>query len=336
LINFNRYNNLAAKYLSGNCNSTEKEQFELWLLASDEHKQWFETQKAVWNFSNAAVLSTEVDVEAALSKVHQRIAFMQEHHQHEVKHARKFVSVYRWVASAAAVFLLGLAVLFFMKNEQTSTLQHITATQKSETPLQLPDGSEVYLNENSEIGFPEQFADGLRQTTFKGIGLFEIAANPDKPFQIVADHFGVEVLGTKFNINAVPGADHYKVDLLEGKIRLFTFDQNPEERIEQLILLPGERGVFDSQSRRLSRVDGTDHNFLFWKTGILEFINTPLTDALKTINENYAINFILAEQHNDLRITARFENESSDELIESLQTIFNFEVTRNGQTVYLR
>ncbi len=31
------------------------------------------------------------------------------------------------------------------------------------------------------------------------------------------------------------------------------------------------------------------------------------------MNENYAINFILAEQHHDLRITARFENESSDE-----------------------
>lgn len=334
--NLNRYNNLAAKYLSGNCNSTEREQFELWLLASDEHKQWFETQKSVWNFSNAAILSSEIDVEAALSKVHQRIAFMQKHHQHEVKHARKSVSVYRWVASAAAVFLLGLAVLFFMRNEQAPAMQHITATQKSETPLQLPDGTEVYLNENAEIGFPEQFADGLRQTTFKGIGLFEVVANPDKPFQIVADHFGVEVLGTKFNINAVPGADQYKVDLLEGKIRLFTFDQNPEERIEQLILLPGERGVFDAQSRRLARVELADLNFLSWKTGILEFINTPLIDALKTMNENYAINFILAEQHHDLRITARFENESSDELIESLQTIFNFEVTRNGQTVYLR
>jgi len=54
------------------------------------------------------------------------------------------------------------------------------------------------------------------------------------------------------------------------------------------------------------------------------------------MNENYAINLVLSEQHHDLRITARFENESSEELIESLQTIFNFEVTRNGQTVYLR
>lgn len=336
MINLNRYNKLAAKYLSGNCNSTEKQQFEQWLLVSDKHKQWFETQKKVWNFSNAAVLSTAIDVEAALQQVHQRIAFMQKNHQHEAKHARKSVSVYRWVASAAAVFLLGLAVLFFMRNEQTPQMQHITAAQKSETPLQLPDGSEVYLNENAEIGYPEQYAAGLRQATFKGIGLFEIVSNPEKPFQIVADHFGVEVLGTKFNINAVPGADQYKVDLLEGKIRLFTFDQNPEERIEQLILLPGERGIYDAQSRRLVRADQTDLNFLSWQTGILEFINTPLTDALKTMNENYAINLVLSEQHHDLRITARFENESSEELIESLQTIFNFEVTRNGQTVYLR
>jgi len=336
LRKFIRYKNLAAKYLSGNCISAEQQQFERWLSLSDKHKHWFEGQTKIWEFSKANTLSDSINVETALNKVNQRIAFMHQPQPNRNKAARKPVSVYNWVAGAAAVFLLGLAVLFFMKNETQPQMQIYAATEKTDSPLLLPDGSSVYLNGGSEIVYPEAFVTDIRQTTFKGEALFEVEAQPEAPFQILMDHFGVEVLGTKFNLKAAPDSDQYFVDLINGKLRLFTFDQDADSRIEQLILLPGERGIFDAATKRLSRAKQTDLNFMAWHSGILEFINTPLTDALETINANYSVRFVLDEKHHDLRITARFEKESSEELIESLQTIFSFEVTRNGQTVYLR
>lgn len=335
-LNFlNRHKNLAAKYLSGNCNTAEKQWFEHWLSVSDENQRWFDNQKLIWNSSEAKSLKHDLDVELALSKVHQRIAFMHNHHKISVKQANRFSALNKWVASAAAVLLLGLAVFFVLKSESKQPLQHIAASQKMDVPLQLPDGSEVILNTNSEITYPQEFSTSKRTTSFRGEALFEVAGNPEKPFQILTDHFGVEVLGTKFNLNAMPGSDKYIVDLIEGKLRLFTFDQNPNDRIEQLVLLAGERGVFDVETRRIERTAQTDLNFMAWHSGILEFINMPLVDALETINASYHINFILSAEHKDLKITARFENESVEELIESLQTIYNFEVTRNGDMVYL-
>jgi ferric-dicitrate binding protein FerR (iron transport regulator) len=336
LRKFIRYKNLAAKYLSGNCNSAEQQQFERWLSLSDKHKHWFKGQTKAWELSKANTLSDSINVETALNKVNQRIAFMHQPQPHRNKAARKPVSVYSWVAGAAAVFLLGLAVLFFMKNETQPQMHVFAAIEKTETPLQLPDGSSVFLNSGSEIAYPEGFDSDIRQTTFKGEALFEVESNPEAPFQILTDHFGVEVLGTKFNLKAAQETDQYFVDLIEGKLRLFTFDQDPNSSIEQLILLPGERGIFDAATKRLFRAKQTDLNFMAWHSGILEFINTPLTDALETINAHYPVKFLLADKHHNLRITARFEKESSEQLIESLQTIFSFEVIRDGQTVYLR
>jgi len=122
--------------------------------------------------------------------------------------------------------------------------------------------------------------------------------------------------------------------LIHGKVRLFTFDENPEELLEQLLLLAGETGVYDTETGRLSRAKTTDNNFMSWKTGVLEFVNAPLPEVIKTLNRVYNIKIQLASKHDALRLTARFEGETADQLIESLQTIFEFELLREDNQVY--
>lgn len=325
---------MSAKYLTGNCSKDEKLRLERWLAVSEVNQRWFEQRKLAWKLAGTSEAVEAIDTEAALASVHQKISDIAQQQQFLPRQRSITRRVSTWAAGVAAVLVLGMAVIFMLKKDKPVALETFVMNEKSSEALQLADGSEVFMNIGSQLQYAAAFDEKRFVTGFEGEALFDVQSNPDKPFRILLDHLGVEVLGTSFNLRAIPGSSTYSLDLIHGKVRLFTFDENPEELIEQLILLAGESGVYDTETGRLSRSKTTDKNFMSWKTGVLEFVNVPLPEVIKTLNRVYNINIQLASKHDSLRLTARFEGETADQLIESLQTIFEFELLREADQVY--
>lgn len=334
MINKKGYELLSAKYLTGNCSKDEKLRLEQWLAVSEVNQRLFEQRKLSWKLAGSSELTKTIDTEAALAAVHQKINSHEQQQRFVAKRRSITSRVSAWTAGVAAVLVLGLSVLFFLKKEKPVEMQTFVMNEKASDAMLLPDGSEVFLNTGSQLQYVSNFDENRLVAGFQGEALFDVQSNPDKAFQILLDHLGIEVLGTSFNLRAIPGSSSYSLDLIHGKVRMFTFDENPEELMEQIILLAGERGVYDTQTGRLTRSETTDNNFLSWKTGVLEFINTPLPEVVKTLNRVYNMNIKLGSKHDSLRLTARFEGETADQLIESLQTIFQFEMLRDGNQVY--
>ena len=68
--------------------------------------------------------------------------------------------------------------------------------------LTLPDGTEVWLNSDSELTFPDHFTGRERRVNLVGEGYFKVTKDKEHPFRIKAPNFTVTVLGTEFNIRA--------------------------------------------------------------------------------------------------------------------------------------
>jgi transmembrane sensor len=99
----------------------------------------------------------------------------------------------------------------------------------------LPDGSIVWLNAASSLRFPIAFAGGERNVSLTGEAFFEVAHMTNKPFKVaVEDGSTVEVLGTRFNINAYTDDALVKTTLLQGSVRLTT------KAAAQQLLKPGQ------------------------------------------------------------------------------------------------
>lgn len=334
MINKKIYDKLSVKYLTGNCSKDEAIRLEQWIAVSEVNQRLFDQKSLAWTLSASQKAVKPINTEEALASVHQRIEAIEQRHyfvpkQHSI--ARR-ISI--WAAGVAAALVLGFAVFAVLRNDKAVVMESFVMNEKSNESLVLPDGSEVFMNTGSQLQYAANFDSKRFVAGFEGEALFEVQKMTDKPFQILLDNLGVEVLGTSFNLRAIPGSSTYSLDLIHGKVRLFTFDENPEELLEQLILLAGESGVYDTETGRLSRSKTTDNNFMSWKTGVLEFVNAPLPEVIKTLNRVYNINIQLASKHEDLRLTARFEGETADQLIESLQTVFEFELLREGNQVY--
>lgn len=151
-----KYISLIAKYLSGEIEDHERvELFEL-ADSSEAYKAYFEEMKNVWDFSADESDETIVDTNLAWQKVASRINPLVEKKQTGT--GAKFFNL-RQLLKVAAVFI-GVLTAVWLFNNLWQTKQQFADYQtfsKEKKEIPLPDGSTVWLNENSSLRFEKSF-----------------------------------------------------------------------------------------------------------------------------------------------------------------------------------
>ena len=195
----------------------------------------------------------------------------------------------------------------------------------------LADGSIVHVNEYSELTYPENFIKDKREVYLKGEAFFEVTRNSDKPFIINTDkNASVKVLGTAFNVKVHNLNMEVIVQVVEGKVALYTTDFVDN----QMLLEKNETGILSNKS--LSKTEGIQENTLSWKTGILIFENTLLTDVINDLVDYYKMSIILDDVDVEkYKITATFDNQPFEEVLEEIMLIVDLEYTIENDTVQI-
>jgi ferric-dicitrate binding protein FerR (iron transport regulator) len=333
------YSQLFSKYLSGNCSDEEKVSLEKWLKQSPENQVEFDDYQKIWQYAEVNEGKYVIDVDAGWKELNQRmnaveaLTVMQEN-----KPAFNKRLIY--IASrVAAVLIISLSLYFIFnsthKNKETSYVQ-LTAAEVNEPFIVLSDGSEITLNNNASISYPEEFSADVRKIKFEGEAYFNIAHNHEKPFIIDAGDLQIKVLGTSFNFCTCPEGDIMVLYLESGKLQFASVNKADGSVKEQLILMPGQKGVYNKESGLISKTEYKNQNFLAWKTGVLTFEETPLAEVLSTIGQTYKLNIKTNKTYDACCLTARFENETPESIFESIHTIFGVEYDIDGQNVVLK
>lgn len=162
-----------------------------------------------------------------------------------------------------------------------------TGVNKIETPrggiyqVILPDGSHVWLNSASSITFPVRFAGNERKVTIKGEAYFEVAHNKKKPFKVLSDQQEIEVLGTKFNVNAYKDELLTRTTLLEGSVKVSTTATSQ-------LLKPG----YQAQMRNIKHLDiarADLESVMAWKDGFFQFDRVDIQTLMRQLSRWYDI-----------------------------------------------
>jgi len=149
----------------------------------------------------------------------------------------------------------------------------------------LPDGTQVYLNSTSSLSYPTQFIGNSRNVTLKGEAYFEVAKNAKMPFIInVNNKQKIEVLGTHFNVKAYTDEQEINTTLLEGSVKISTYDKN-------VILKPGQMAV-NNPSKSLSVQIADLEEIMAWKNGLFIFNNENITTVMKKVARWYDVDVV--------------------------------------------
>ena len=325
-----KYEDLVKSYLSGQPAPEEALELLSWVAESEENREYFKSQKdadEVWNLTDFAMPDDVVlDVDAALDVVSEKIESTNDTKTVEMPWLRRN---YRYVAGVAAAFVVAFFLGFLITNHSNSTVTVASNEQNLETPMLLPDGTSVTFDGNAAITYPKQFAKTNRSVSFEGVASFDVVANEEQPFVIHCGRMDVEVLGTSFLLSAEPSADKYFVDLYTGKVKMTALDEKGNET-SQLILLPGERGVFDLAQGELKTMSYPEVKAEELKSErVLDFNNVFLSTIVEALEYVYEVDIELDEAYASQKLTARFsDQESIDEVLETIAAVFDFTLTK--------
>lgn len=173
--------------------------------------------------------------------------------------------------------------------------------------LQLADGTKVWLNSETVLRYPVQFAGNERRVELTGEAFFEVARNEKVPFIVESGEQDVKVLGTEFNISSYKEDQFIHTTLVKGSVEVY-IKNKPE--IKQT-LTPMEQSAVNKTDNQISKQTVDPYLFTAWKEGRFVFQDQNLDEIMKILSKWYNVEVVFErEELKNLRFTGNLERYS--------------------------
>ena len=170
--------------------------------------------------------------------------------------------------------------------------------------LILSDSTKVWLNSETTLRFPVQFAADDRNVELTGEAYFEVSKNEKKPFVVSSGNHLVKVLGTQFNISSYADNPNIYTTLAEGKVEVSSIS-NPEVT---LMLRPSEQSILNSNNNQIQKRTIDVNQYVAWKDGRFVFRDQTLEEIMRTLSKWYDVQVVFSnEADKQLMFTGNLE-----------------------------
>ena len=199
--------------------------------------------------------------------------------------------------------------------------------------LTLADGTEVWLNAETEIRYPVQFTGNKRVVDLDGEAYFTVGPDKKNPLTVVSTHASVSVLGTQFNFRAYPDEQDVQTTLVSGSVIM-----QSEKYKQQVKLVPGEPGVLEKRSANLTKLEVNTYLYTAWKDGRFAFRDARLEDLFNILARWYDLSvFYQSPEAKDIRFTGDL-NKTDDfkSILKIIEQNERVTFTVNQRTVFIQ
>jgi transmembrane sensor len=327
-----------ARYLAGESPADEAARVGQWLEKHPADRALVAELRSTSAFEAAK----DVDVEAALARVHQRmdasVPAAKPRLTLERPSAERRLRVFEIGFAVAAAGLIGFIALRRVPTTPTPTTT-FAASQTYSThvgqrdSVRLPDGTRVILGPESRLTVPGDFnnwAVARRTVQLDGNAYFDVQHNAQKPFAVHVANAVVEDIGTTFTIDS-DGKDTTTVSVMSGIVRLRAIRSDASSGV---VLQAGDRGslTIDGQVRSFSRVVVPEDTA--WTTGRLVFRDASLSHVAAELHRWYGITIQVADSVLWSRhVKTEIDNgQSVDDVLKVLAVTLGVRVERRGDT----
>lgn len=236
------------------------------------------------------------------------------------------------VAAIIAVTLLGTYIYNeYHPEEELLAMQKITVPAGQRINLELSDGTVIWLNSRSTIQYPASFVGKNRTVHLNGEAYFEVAHNTQKPFIVETNKGNVEVLGTKFNLEAYADNNSFVTSLMEGSVKVTS-------GTKELLIKPHEMAVLEHGVLKVTPIE--DYNVYRWKEGLICFRDETFVNIMNKFETCYGVTIKIENKKVlNSRYTGKFRQ--SDGISYALRVLqkdvkFTFERNEDNQIIYIK
>ena len=219
------------------------------------------------------------------------------------------------------------------KNKNSKTrYNYLTVPRGGQFFVKLSDGTQVWLNSESQLKYPESFIDGETRKVelVYGEAYFDVSPSTEHKgakFQVFNQSQEIEVLGTEFNIKAYKDETNIYTTLVEGKVVV-------DNGVLKQNLTPNQQSTLNVLNNNMSVAVVDVYTEISWKNGIFSFKGKSLKDIMKVISRWYDIDVIFesAELEGVTFKGVLGKDQNIEEIlltIKTLSIIKDYEITNN-------
>ncbi len=318
------FTTLIVKELSGEISADERRLLHEWVAADESHEREYREYRKLWDGMDKVQGATSSEVDAEWKRLELVI-------DAEEKEYEKFSWSFDGFIKVAALLTLLIAAgigIYFVLNSNYSSYHAVSEVKE----VELPEGTVVALNVDSEIKVPKRFSDDIRKVELSGEAFFRVARDTVHPFVVKADDAVIKVLGTAFNVRAYSDEDKVEVTVEHGKVAVF-HEENPDDRV---ILVKGKKAVLRKSTGEIISGENDDINFRAWQTRRIIFEDTPMSEVARIVGEVYHVDISLASDGlSACSVTTIFDNQSLETVLNVLSSTLNLKIDKKGSVIII-
>lgn len=365
-MNQERFWELLSLKLSGEAQSSDLAELELFLFKNPEEGLRADLMIAIWNSKQPVEKQKKDSFNRHMQRLSNHLSdpvlqyenpvFPDETYPEKNIPRLQRRRTFLWVAGIAATLFIAVLIIINPGNNKIknkATAQNTVSTKRgSKSKIVLPDGSQVWLNADSRIIYNEKFQGSLREVELSGEAFFDVVRDESRPFIIHTAAIDLKVLGTAFNVRSYAEEKNTETSLIRGSVEI-TLLKSPDRN--KIILKPNEKLIVtndgseylkDGRSPKaqipvltLGKIKYENKDTVaretLWTKNTLAFNGEMLEEIALKIERWYDVKVnILDEKLKKETYTGTFIDESMAEVMEALHK-GNFNYTINKKEVII-
>lgn len=222
---------------------------------------------------------------------------------------------YAAVACIVLVAAIGISYYWGTNNGSKPETEQVYTCMNGKSKVSLPDGTEVWLHDNTTLAYDNDFQGHNRLVRISGEAYFEVTRDEQKPFIVQTEGMRVVVHGTKFNVDSPESSPESRVSLIEGSVSLETSSEN-------LFLKPGDIATYNRKDSQLEIESGDVIFEKSWANDKLYLSNKSLGDVCHYLSKWYNVKINVDNELKDKYMyTFTLRNEPLEEIIRLMSRI---------------
>ena len=224
------------------------------------------------------------------------------------------------------------------KQKRTEIIyNYLTIPRGGQFQIALSDGTQVWLNSESQLKFPVSFIEGETRKVelLYGEAYFDVSPSIEhkgSKFKVINQSQEIEVLGTEFNIRAYKDESNIYTTLVEGKVSVSSSSTNQ-------VLKPTQQANLNLNNNMMTVATVDVYNEVSWKEGVFSFNRKPLVEIMAVLSRwyNLDVEFVNQKTKNEGFNGALSKDQNIEDI---LKTIKNFGIIKDyeikNKTVILK
>ena len=184
--------------------------------------------------------------------------------------------------------------------EEIAAFNQLVVPYGKSAMLTLLDGTKIWVNAGTKLVYPVEFEKGKREIYVNGEIFLDVAADAQRPFIVRTNDLRVQVVGTKFNVQAYASDEHSRIALESGLVKILS------EATGDVMLSPNK--VYEQDKSGHSSVKDADiEKYTSWVHGLYMYESERLDVILKRLERYYGIEIVVDSSASGLRCSGKLD-----------------------------